>query len=130
MKLLKVKYTGELTGIPTYKEGKIIALDAWLESQNANASTIHFYSDSINDQPLLERADQAFVVDPDPALAHLAKDRGWPVIQFFRLSESVMKKVGYFTHSDCMSHNMGHMPRKSNAIGGDQCAAHDPRTNA
>ena len=80
--IVKGQYTGELTGIPTYKEGKIIALDAWLESQNASASTIHFYSDSINDQPLLERADQAFVVDPDPALAHLANDRGWPVIQF------------------------------------------------
>ena len=60
--IVEGKYTGELTGIPTYKEGKILALDAWLESQNANASTIHFYSDSINDQPLLERADRAFVL--------------------------------------------------------------------
>ena len=80
--IVEGKYTGELTGVPTYKEGKIIALDAWLGSQNANASTIHFYSDSINDQPLLERADQAFVVNPDPSLAHLARDRGWPVIKF------------------------------------------------
>ena len=76
------KYTGELTGIPTYKEGKIAALDAWLDSQGAKATTIHFYSDSINDRPLLERADQAFVVDPDQSLAELAKDQGWPVIQF------------------------------------------------
>jgi len=76
------KYTGELTGIPTYKEGKIAALDTWLSSQGAKATAIHFYSDSINDRPLLERADQAFVVDPDQSLAELAKDQGWPVIQF------------------------------------------------
>ena len=76
------KYTGELTGIPTYKEGKITALDAWLDSQGTKAQTIHFYSDSINDSPLLERADQAFVVNPDLSLAELANERGWPVIQF------------------------------------------------
>ena len=31
-----------------------------------------------------------------------------------------MKQVGYFTHSDCMSHNMGHMhpesPKRLEAI--------------
>jgi len=76
------RYTGELTGIPTYKEGKIAALEAWLRSQGAEATTVHFYSDSINDRPLLERADQAFVVDPDRSLAKLANDQGWPVVQF------------------------------------------------
>ena len=81
-KIVDGKYTGELTGIPTYKEGKITALDAWLDSQGTKAQTIHFYSDSINDRPLLERADQAFVVDPDQSLAELAHERGWPVIQF------------------------------------------------
>ena len=76
------RYTGELTGIPTYKEGKIAALEAWLRSQGTEATTVHFYSDSINDRPLLEQADQAFVVDPDPSLAKLANDQGWPVVQF------------------------------------------------
>ena len=76
------KYTGELIGIPTYQAGKIQALDAWLSECGENATTIHFYSDSINDRPLLERADQAFVVDPDKHLAALAHEKGWPVIQF------------------------------------------------
>ena len=76
------RYTGELTGIPTYKEGKIAALEAWLRSQGTEATTVHFYSDSINDRPLLEQADQAFVVDPDRSLAKLANDQGWPVVQF------------------------------------------------
>ena len=76
------RYTGELTGIPTYKEGKIAALEAWLRSQGAEATTVHFYSDSINDRSLLEQADQAFVVDPDRSLAKLANGQGWPVVQF------------------------------------------------
>jgi HAD superfamily hydrolase (TIGR01490 family) len=76
------RYTGELIGIPTYQSGKIEALHAWLKTQQDSASTIHFYSDSINDRPLLEKADQAFVVDPDQSLAELALNKGWPVIQF------------------------------------------------
>ena len=75
-------YTGELTGIPTYKDGKIKALDMWLDRQNIKAEVIHFYSDSINDLPLLERANQAFVVDADVRLTMLAKEKGWPVIRF------------------------------------------------
>lgn len=76
------QFTGELVGIPTYKEGKIGALSNWLDSIGAEASKIHFYSDSINDRPLLEQADQAFVVNPDQLLAELANNRGWPVISF------------------------------------------------
>ena len=76
------RYTGELTGIPTYKDGKIKALDVWLGNQKKEAEVIHFYSDSINDLPLLELADRAFVVDPDASLAALAKRKDWPLIQF------------------------------------------------
>lgn len=76
------RYTGELVGIPTYREGKVDALKEWLTSQALTPEVIHFYSDSINDRPLLEYADQAFVVDPDHALAAVARDQGWPVIQF------------------------------------------------
>jgi HAD superfamily hydrolase (TIGR01490 family) len=80
--MIEGAYTGRLVGIPTYREGKIQALEAWLNSQGVEATTIHFYSDSINDVPLLDYADQAFVVDPDPSLAALAKERGWPVVDF------------------------------------------------
>jgi HAD superfamily hydrolase (TIGR01490 family) len=76
------RYTGKLIGAPTYKSGKIDALNAWLKIKSESASTIHFYSDSINDRPLLEKADQAFVVDPDQSLAEIACKKGWPVMQF------------------------------------------------
>jgi phosphoserine phosphatase len=40
----------------------------------------HFYSDSHNDLPLLERVRRPVAVDPDPQLAAEAARRGWPVI--------------------------------------------------
>jgi len=43
-----------------------------------------FYSDSINDRPLLERVTHLVAVDPDAKLAALAKERGWPVIALER----------------------------------------------
>jgi len=76
------RYTGEMVGVPTYRDGKVEALQNWLTERHATAETIHFYSDSINDLPLLERADAAFAVDPDQKLRVIAKAHNWPVIEF------------------------------------------------
>lgn len=76
------RYTGEMIGIPTYRDGKVDALMDWLSERHATAETIHFYSDSINDLPLLERADAPFAVDPDQKLRAIAEANNWPVIGF------------------------------------------------
>jgi phosphoserine phosphatase len=39
-----------------------------------------FYSDSINDLPLLNALDPAAAVDPDPRPAQHAAMRGWPIV--------------------------------------------------
>ena len=39
-----------------------------------------FYSDSLNDLPLLERVTRPVAVDPDDTLRREALARGWPVI--------------------------------------------------
>ena len=39
-----------------------------------------FYSDSINDLPLLEAVEFPVAVDPDDTLRAHAQDKGWPVI--------------------------------------------------
>jgi phosphoserine phosphatase len=36
-----------------------------------------FYSDSVNDLPLLERVTHPVAVDAAPALAEIARRRGW-----------------------------------------------------
>lgn len=76
-------FTGGVSGIPSFREGKITRLDAWLASCNRTLSDFDkswFYSDSHNDLPLLERVTNPVAVDPDDTLERTARERGWPVI--------------------------------------------------
>ena len=74
------RYTGEVDGVPSFREGKVLRLEQWLEAQGATLAGSSFYSDSHNDIPLLERVDHPVAVDPDPALADLAAVRGWRIL--------------------------------------------------
>ncbi len=78
--------TGRWTGIPSFREGKVTRTQSWLHAQGLDWDSFAqtwFYSDSINDQPLLEQVSNPVVVHPDPRLAALAQQRGWPVIELF-----------------------------------------------
>ena len=74
------QYTGKVQGIPSYREGKITRLNAWLKDNNMSLENSYGYSDSINDMPLLEHVDNPIVVDGDPELIAEAQRRGWPCI--------------------------------------------------
>ena len=76
-------FTGRPRGTPSFREGKITRLDEWLATRSktlADFATSWFYSDSLNDIPLLERVTRPVAVDPDPQLAATAAERGWPVL--------------------------------------------------
>ena len=74
------RYTGRYLGTATYREGKVIALDQWLESSEHSLEGAYFYSDSINDLPLLERVDNPVAVHPDEELEPIATDRNWKIL--------------------------------------------------
>lgn len=74
------RYTGDVAGIPCYREGKVLRLESWLASHGADLHGSWFYSDSHNDLPLLERVTHPVAVDPDAELRRVAEDRQWPVI--------------------------------------------------
>ncbi|SFA89637.1 HAD family hydrolase [Azotobacter beijerinckii] len=74
------RYTGRTTDVPCFKEGKVERLNRWLKETGHSLEGSHFYSDSHNDLPLLERVSHPVAVDPDPSLRAEAKRRGWPVI--------------------------------------------------
>jgi HAD superfamily hydrolase (TIGR01490 family) len=84
------RFTGKPRGTPTFREGKIIALRAWLEARGKRLEDFEswFYSDSLNDLPLLELVDHPVAVDPDPVLAERARERGWPVISLKQEADS------------------------------------------
>ena len=79
------KITGRIHGTPCFQEGKVRKLRHWLtQNPGFDPGNSVFYSDSINDQPLLELASEAIAVDPDPRLTRLARDRGWKTISLRR----------------------------------------------
>ncbi|MFO7530583.1 MAG: HAD family phosphatase [Marinobacter sp.] len=78
--LVNGRYTGEVAGIPSFQDGKVIRLNDWLEHHRRTLEGAWFYSDSHNDVPLLKQVENPVAVDPDPRLEALAKESGWPVI--------------------------------------------------
>ena len=73
-------YSGKVEGVPTYKEGKVVRLNEWLKEQSETLEGSWFYSDSINDLPLLLEVDHAVAVDPCPALHEAAREKHWQII--------------------------------------------------
>jgi HAD superfamily hydrolase (TIGR01490 family) len=73
-------YTGFITGIPAYQEGKIQRLEVWLKQNQLSLRGSWGYSDSFNDLPLLQRVDHPVAVTPDHRLAIIAKNYNWPII--------------------------------------------------
>lgn len=74
------RYTGGLSGIPCYREGKVARLEQWRSRQDERYEHITFYSDSHNDLPLLRHVQAPFAVDPDAELRAEAERARWPII--------------------------------------------------
>ncbi|MEX1066211.1 MAG: HAD family phosphatase [Aquisalimonadaceae bacterium] len=74
------RYTGRVIDTPTFREGKVTALENWLRDQDGDLSEQWFYSDSHNDLPLLQQVTHPVAVDPDETLREEARRAGWPII--------------------------------------------------
>lgn len=74
------RYTGRTTDVPCFKEGKVTRLQRWLAETGLTLHGSSFYSDSMNDLPLLLQVSRPVAVDPDPQLRAEAEQRGWPVM--------------------------------------------------
>ncbi|WP_447955871.1 histidinol-phosphatase [Vreelandella sp. EE7] len=74
------RYTGKVTGVPSYREGKVTRLQAWLETQDHTLDGTWFYSDSHNDLALLEQVEHPVAVDPDDTLRQIAEERQWRIM--------------------------------------------------
>lgn len=77
------RFTGKPRGLPAFREGKINRVEAWLESLGlwwGSFGRSFFYSDSLNDLPLLAKVSNPVAVDPDETLRRHAEKLGWPII--------------------------------------------------
>lgn len=81
--LEKGEFTGKVTGIPSFREGKIDRLEQWLDAHNLTWLSFlrsWFYSDSLNDLPLLGKVTHPVAVDPDATLKNHAEQNNWSII--------------------------------------------------
>lgn len=76
------KFTGEVDGIPCFREGKVAKVEDWVKTNGYDLSDATFYSDSFNDLPLLEKVKNAIVVDGDNELIKQAQSNDWECISF------------------------------------------------
>ena len=80
------RVTGAIRGVPSFREGKIFRVQAWLQAQGLTWQQVKqstFYSDSTNDLPLLEHVSHPVATNPSLALERIALERGWPQLKLF-----------------------------------------------
>ena len=79
------EFTGDILGTPSFREGKVTRVEAWLAARQLGWQDVEttFYSDSMNDLPLLEKATHPVATNPDERLRALATERGWRILDLF-----------------------------------------------
>ena len=74
-------YTGKVLGIPALSEGKLIKVKEWmLQNSIESFDSTSFYSDSINDLPLLAAVSKPVAINPDDMLREECRKRSWEII--------------------------------------------------
>ena len=77
------EFTGRVDGEPCFREGKVGRVRAWLAEHGLSWESFQeswFYSDSLNDLPLLAQVTNPVAVDPDETLKETALEKGWMII--------------------------------------------------
>lgn len=80
-------FAGETEGTLNMRDGKVTRLLAWLSANRLGPKAFSdavFYSDSINDLPLLRSVGRPVAVDPDARLRAHAQAAHWPILQLKR----------------------------------------------
>jgi len=77
------RYTGRPVGMPSFREGKVTRVEQWLAGMGrtlADFDRSYFYSDSLNDLPLLSVVSHPVAVNPDATLREHASTQGWTIL--------------------------------------------------
>ena len=78
-------YTGEPDGPFTYREGKAEAITELARREGIDLAASYAYSDSESALPMMRAVGYPVAVNPDAALAKVAREQGWRVMRFDRL---------------------------------------------
>jgi HAD superfamily hydrolase (TIGR01490 family) len=76
------RYTGRPGGPFAYREGKAQLMRELAAEQGIDLEASYAYSDSESDLPMLRAVGHPVAVNPDGALARLAREEGWEILRF------------------------------------------------
>ena len=80
LELKNNEVTGNLDGVPTFAEGKLSTMQKWSEENNYELNEAIFYTDSINDLPLVKACKNSIIISPDKELEKYAKENSLEII--------------------------------------------------
>ncbi len=75
-------FTGNIVGIPCFREGKLQKVTKWAKKNNFDLSEATFYTDSFNDLPLLQKVKYPIIVDGDDKLKVIGERNNWKCMSF------------------------------------------------
>ena len=75
-----------ILGENCYGPAKLRMIQAWMAAHTIDRAdtAIRFYSDHVSDAPVLDWADEPFAVNAHGPLRTLARDKGWPIVDWER----------------------------------------------
>lgn len=88
-------YTGRLAEPFRHGAEKARAIAELAAEKNYDLSLSFAYGDSHNDLPMLELVGIPIAVNPDPKLARVAYQRGWPVVQFAQPHHRAVRRLKF-----------------------------------
>jgi HAD superfamily hydrolase (TIGR01490 family) len=83
-------FTGRLDGPFVYGAGKVEAMEAFAAAHEIDLAFSYAYSDSLSDLPMLRAVGNPVAVNPDPALAEIAREEGWQTMRFEQLGRRLV----------------------------------------
>jgi putative phosphoserine phosphatase/1-acylglycerol-3-phosphate O-acyltransferase len=81
MELRNGKFTGRVSEM-CWGEGKARAARTFAKENNVDLSKSYFYTDSIEDYPLIKIVGNPIATNPDSRLSQLAFENNWPILRF------------------------------------------------
>jgi HAD superfamily hydrolase (TIGR01490 family) len=82
-------YTGQPTGLFIYRSHKARAIEELAAREGIDLAQSYAYSDSESDLPMLRVVGHPVAVNPDRELARAAREQGWQILRFDRLSRRI-----------------------------------------
>jgi phosphoserine phosphatase len=79
-------YTGRPAGLFVYRAGKAKAIQEMAAREGIDLTQSYAYSDSESDLPMLQAVGHPVAVNPDAKLGRIARQEGWDILRFDRLS--------------------------------------------